>query len=177
MYLLLAFACIFSYKLISNLSRMLMVRYYQNKYEEYIKQQDFDFSLYTSSLKKLFLRGGVQNSLISFTQPAGYGYIESGHAKLFDNMGSLRQDVAALMFKSLSTAEGTYRTRLFECFSPLYWIESVIFLPKNFIAYLGLNENSIAVKLLQVVYWIVTPLLIAFRVSLYEYISQLISKM
>lgn len=76
---------------------------------------------------------------------------------------------------------GVYRMRLIESFSPRYWIETVIFLPSRIIQYLGGKSDSLFAKLLQILYWIFTPLLIAVRDKIYvilaafmEYIQKII---
>ena len=75
------------------------------------------------------------------------------------------------MTRSLSAAKGIFKSRIFEAFSPLYWINCILFLPRNILTYLGLDADGIMSKILQLLYWITTPLIVAFRDSIYEYIA------
>jgi len=170
------FAVILLYKLLSNFSRMIMTKFYQSKYKRYISSRNFDFTVYTYSIKKLFDHAGVAEGSVPYTQPTGYRHLVSGHAHLFDNMGVINVDVIAMMNSCFSKAYGTYRSRIFECLSPLYWIECIIFLPQKILTYLGVKADGLLVKLIQIFYWIITPLTLAFRADIYSYITELISK-
>ena len=54
-------------------------------------------------------------------------------------------------------SKGAYKSKILETFNPLYWIELIIWLPKQFTLFLGLNKELKAVKtiniLLQTIYW------------------------
>ena len=54
-------------------------------------------------------------------------------------------------------SKGAYKAKLLETFNPLYWIELIIWLPKQLTLFLGLNNELKAVKtiniLLQTIYW------------------------
>lgn len=176
MRLFLAFATVFSYKIVSNLSRMVMVRYYQDKYTSYISDKNCDFTMYTYSIKKLFNRANVKEGAVTVATPIGGGYTRTSKALLFENMGVLDYGIIAMMNSCFSKAYGTYQTRLLECFSPLYWIECVIFLPQKILAYLGVKDNGILTKSIQLLYWLSLPLITVFRSQIYTYIAELISK-
>lgn len=173
-YILLGAIIIWGYKLLSNSVRLLMVRVYKAKYLDYVSQQNFNFSVYAPSIRKLFKCAGIIEALIPICEPIGWGKLFTGNASLFDNMGYLREDVPPRMINAFAKAEGTFRMRIMECFSPLYWIECILFLPKKLVGYLGFKEDGIAAKLLQVIYWIATPVFIAVRTSIYGYITDLL---
>lgn len=65
---------------------------------------------------------------------------------------------------------------LLECFSPLYWIQLLFFLPSKLCEFLGISGDRIAIKILQIIYWILTPLILCFRSQLYDLIIQLLQK-
>lgn len=168
--LLILFLCIFSYKLVHNLSCLIRVRYYDKKYSWYLSDSSVRFSENTDAIVYLFKSAGIADRLIPFTQPSGYGYLAQGNASLFQNIGNLREDTVIMMFECFSQAKGTFRHRIVEAFSPIYWIDCVIYLPRKIFEYLGLKEDSIVSKIFQLLYWIATPFLILFRDNFYQYI-------
>lgn len=176
MKLAICFAAIFLYKLVSNISGLLRTNYYQNKYQDFVSSKGgVNFTSYSHSVKRLFESANVPDAPLAVCKPAGYGHIMTGSASLFENMGYIGPDSVGMMINCFSKAYGTYRARIFESFSPLYWINSIIFLPKKLLEYIGLSGESIFVKIAQVIYWIATPSLIFFRNDIYNYIAALIS--
>lgn len=175
--LLIAFAAIVVYKLISNLVNLLRCIYYENKYMEFLASRKFNFAEYTYPVKKLFQRAGIGDSSFQFAQPIGWGQLATGTARVTDNMNVLDDRVVANMATMFSVAKGTYKSRTLESLNPLYWIECVIFLPKKLMEYFGVSGEKSGVKILQVIYWILAPLLVGFRTQIYEYIANLIGKM
>ena len=77
---------------------------------------------------------------------------------------------------SFRTAKGECKARILESFNPLYWIETILNLPRIILGYFGLNQNSVSAKILQCIYWLLVPLLLAFRGQIYEYVIALLNK-
>lgn len=63
---------------------------------------------------------------------------------------------------------------MLECLSPLYWIQLLFFLPSKLCEFLGISGDKIAIKVLQIVYWVLTPLVLCFRSQLYSFVTQLL---
>ena len=51
---------------------------------------------------------------------------------------------------------GVYKTRTLEALNPLHWVETLIFLPREILNYLGVSQANVVSKLLQLIYWFVT---------------------
>lgn len=169
-----AFLCIFLYKLLNSLIGLLKTRYYARLYERYLLKSDIDFREHTQSVEKLFKGAGLPDSTIPVCQPVGWGQIMTGETSLFYNLANQRSDIVGLVLQNFSIARGSYRSKILECFSPLYWINFVIFLPSKLIRYIGFSPDGVFSKILQVIYWFATPLLIYFRSNIYNFVSQLI---
>ncbi|MDO5785886.1 MAG: hypothetical protein Q4P20_12575 [Eubacteriales bacterium] len=169
-YLAICFLALFGYRLITNICALVRVIHYEKKYMKYLSSQNTDFSEHTDSVVQLFKAAGVSDLLIPFTKPAGFGMVAHGSTSLFANIGNLRNETVAMMHNCFSKAKGTFRHRIVETFSPLFWINCVIFLPRRILEYLGIKGDSILVKLFQLVYWIVTPFLVAFRDEVYQHV-------
>lgn len=152
---------------------LIQLNYYGKKYTEYLSEQNFVFAEYTSSIVRLFKLAGVKNKLIPFTQPSGYGFLAQGNTYLFDNMGNLQEYPVGLMIQSFAEAKGTLKRHILENFSPIFWINCLLFLPRSIMEYLGVKGDTLIVKLFQLLYWFSTPFLLAFREQIYQYILSL----
>ena len=73
----------------------------------------------------------------------------------------MNEDVVGLMLHFFAEAKGFFKTGLLECISPLYWIQTILFLPSRLCEYMGISDSQVFVKILQLAYWILTPILIA----------------
>lgn len=104
----------------------------------------------------------------------GYRKVASYNASITDNLSSKRADIVAGALEMFDKTVGVFRMRFLESISPLFWIEFFIFLPRRIVNYLGGEPDRIPVKLLQLIYWVAAPLLIAFRTEFYEFIITLI---
>lgn len=67
-----------------------------------------------------------------------------------------------------------YKYKYSENFSIAYWIRLIIFLPSNVVNYLGLKDDSIIAKLLNIIYWIFIPLLTVMRSNLIFIVHELL---
>ena len=173
-YALFIFFIFFIYKFISNTVSWLKIRYYRKRYINYITNPNFDFMVYTESITKLFQRAGIKQDLSKTCEYLGAGLFSPGKFSLFKNMGVLREDIPPKMINLFSRAEGAFRARALECFSPFYWIESLLFLPQKIIKYIGLNSDNVFSRISQILYWIIVTLLVAFRTNIYHYILELL---
>lgn len=169
------FACLL-FRLLTSVSGYIRTKYYERKYMDYLSHKIDSFTEYTAPIVKLFKEANVDDSSVAVADPVGFGYIRTGNASVFQNMAVLRTDVAAMVQRSFKKAIGTYRSRIIECFSPLFWVKYVLYLPSHILEYIGLDANSVTTKIIQVVYWILTPLLIVCRTELYELIVQLLTQ-
>ena len=174
-YLIIGFVCIFAYRLITNISAFIRVKYYDNEYTMYLSHPERPFAENTSAVVQLFKAAGMKDRQIPFVQPVGYGQILQGHTSLFSNIENRREDVVANMMQCFSEARGTFKHRIIETFSPLFWINQILFLPRTILEFLGIKPESIIVKLFQLVYWLTTPLLVVFRDNICQYILSLIN--
>lgn len=151
--LLIILAIAFITKLLTNIARFFLVRFYRETYRRYLTSPDMDFAVYTASIKKLFDCAGVEDVPLVSLKYGGYGQLLTEKGKLFENMDSLRADIPEKMSSCFSRAEGVFRSRALECFSPAFWINGILFLPEKAAEYLGAKEKGTFVKFLQKLYW------------------------
>lgn len=121
---------------------------------------------------------GVKDKFIPVTQATGYGQIATASISVFDNILNQRQDVAQIVLESLLEAKGNYWSKFVNSFNPFFWLRIIIFIPKYLFSYLGLKEESIVIKIFQILYWIIavisTFLITIFPEEIKEFIFSII---
>lgn len=166
--LLYIFLVILLLKLLINLSKYVQCKRYRDKYLEWLlKGQTWQLVEHKSQVIKLFEDAGVEDSVCGVAEPLGYGRILTGGVSVFANFPSGREDFASITMRMFHQAIGVYRSRMLQTFNPLYWLESVINLPKQVLSYLGVPPESTVIKIAQLIYWIVGSLL-SFLFALYR---------
>lgn len=98
---------------------------------------------------------GVKDKYISITQPLGFGKVVSCRVSVFDNLLSYRSDIATTVRDLLLEAKGNYWYKFINSINPFYWIKLILYIPKNVLSGLGMDTDSLFIKLFQLVYWII----------------------
>jgi hypothetical protein len=172
------FIFLFVFKLTSNIYFFMRTNSLQTKYKSWIKNLDPNFYTYKSEIIELLKRASVKDLGIASAEPLGFGYISTHSASVFLNFPNLHKSHVSAALRMFDEAIGTYRLRIKECFSPLYWIEQILFLPKNVLLYLNLDPNKTSFKisnlLLSFIWWLFLLFLNAFRDRLKEAIIYVI---
>ena len=173
-YLLFIFLLIAAYKLLNNLSLFIRTNYYSKKYNKYLSDSKNDFVQYVPMTTKLFKAADLQERVFTAVEPIGYNRIQTSTVYHYINLANRRSDIVGATLSCFDQSKAIFKNRLLETFSLLYWLRTILFLPKQLFVYLGASTDGIFVKVVQVIYWLATPLLIAFRDRIYQYISALL---
>ena len=110
------------------------------------------------SIIKLLKKAGIEDTDQPITELAGYGMVRSSTFSVFKNIGVRRQEIVEIINGDLREAKSVYRNRIFETFNPIYWIETIFYLPQIISGYLGFKSNSLIVKLFQILWWIIAAI-------------------
>lgn len=114
---------------------------------------------------------------MGFSQPVGWGYVETGQASVIDNFPSAREDFFYACRGMIHEAKGVYKKRIFETFNPLYWIEAVINMPREVLTYFGLSAENVITKIAQVLWW-TFGVIASFTYALYKpQVDELVKKL
>lgn len=131
---------------------------YRNKYLEYLNEQTGRQANYINGHRQKIItilsKAGIEDTTIALAQPVGYGQLATGNASVFENMANLRVDVAGAMVNKVREAPYVYRSRMLEAFNPIYWIEFLIFLPRNTLGYLGVKPDTLLVRIGQLIWFL-----------------------
>lgn len=147
------FLIIFFYKIISNLYNLIFLTIIGNKYDKFIKSEYSYFSIFVPSFRKIIDKSDLSYRLI---------YVDLYCTNDYDNVIEIIRDALAI-----------FLNRILESLNPLYWIETIINLPKTALIYLGLPSESVFIKALQLIWWILAPICIIFRDKLLSFLPQL----
>lgn len=113
-----------------------------------------------TKLINLINKAGINNdTYIPTAQPIGYSQVATCNANVLDNFPSRRKDFAVITYRIINDALGVYKHRMWSVFNPLWWIDKIIFLPSSLAAYLGFDINRVAVKISNIIWWIVSFIL------------------
>lgn len=96
---------------------------------------------------------GVDDKHIPVTEAVGYGQIASGNVSVFQNILNPRQDIALTVMDLLLEAKGNYWSKFINSINPFYWLRIILYIPKYLLSFLGINSDSLLIKIFQLVYW------------------------
>lgn len=141
-------------KFLINFSRFNQSKWYYSKYKKYITKPTWGFVEHEHQIVKLFRDAGVEDNRVPMIEPLGYGKILTGQTSVFSNISITREDVVGSVRHMFHQTIGIYRSRMLETINPLYWIESIIFLPKRILNYVGVSSEKVVIKVFQIIYWL-----------------------
>lgn len=121
-----------------------------------MSDESYDIS-HTSAEVKELLKDYADN-FIPHVQPAGLGVVHSMKVKILSQYPSSIEEIAIAQINIFREALSKFKYEIKQCFNPFYWIDAVIWLPKNIVLFLGFNDDLKAVKainiFLQLAYWL-----------------------
>lgn len=160
---------ILAYKFVDNLVKYLRCLNLRNRYVDYLMTDTGIEKLLQAKkdVQSLIFGANVENYSIPWTQPAGFGLVNTMKPSVLGQFPSRIDVFAQSTLRMFEEAIGVYKRRMFETFNPLYWVDAAIWLPKRFLSYLGINNTNFAAKalhcLFQGAYWLATAAFIAYN--------------
>ncbi len=164
------------YKLICSIIDLIKVKYYKKLYISYLSNKSSKIFQYKTSCITLFKKLNISDAKIPITQKTGYGQLANFTTSLFNNFPDNTTLFTHETLRIFQDAIGICKTHIFECLSIRYWINCIIFLPKNILCYLNVSAESIFIKICQVIYWISGILITLFSTDIYNIIKSLIMR-
>ncbi|MBK7378584.1 MAG: hypothetical protein IPJ03_06210 [Ignavibacteriales bacterium] len=108
-------------------------------------------------IKKIVLNTGIQDQTQTYMKPLGLGFAKEKGISALDNIAYLNSEIMESSREILTRAKGYYKIHMLKSFNPLFWIEFIVFLPKEILKYLGIPENekisSLIIRIFQLIYW------------------------
>lgn len=171
---IIAFVSVLAYKFISNIIYYFKILHFRQLYYDYLNRKSNNISIYKRTIINLFKKAGIKDAFIPMAQPMGYGQIANFKSSIFTNFPNLLQPHVSGTLSMFDEAIGIYKSRIFEAFSPLYWIDCIIFLPRNIFQYIGFDSEKMFIKIFQIIWWIFAPVGVIFRTSLLNFVKHIL---
>jgi hypothetical protein len=183
MNLLWVLLAIFAYKFVDNLVKWFKCINLKDQYVDYLMTNNGVGKLLQSkkSVQDLILSAGVSDYKVPWTQPAGYGLVHTMQPSVLSQFPSRLEPFEQTTLRMFEEAIGVYKNRVWESLSPLYWINVVIWLPKRFLVYLGINDSNFTAKIInslfQFLYWLAGLAFIAYNDEFKLFLLAIIERM
>ncbi len=181
--LLILFLFCIAFKFSYNYTRYRKTIKLSQKYLKWLSDYDSveNMTTYKQDILKLFKQAKVEDMFISVAQNVGFGKVTTSTCSIADNLFTRRKDIAAGVLELFDAVIGYYRSAYKSAFSPLYWIETIVFLPKVIIEYIGADLEKTAVRVVNVIltalWWIFATVITLYKVEIINVLQSLLNKL
>lgn len=93
-------------------------------------------------IKRRILKMGMKDNYHPHVEPAGYGQLLTANISVLDNLLQNNQAIQEKARRLLSDAQGYSAVTARRHLHPIYWLETLIFLPKALASGLGLDDGK-----------------------------------
>ena len=174
-HLFIGFLLVLLYKVTVNSIRYFECKKFKKEYFEWLKEQNPTFPTNRRHIIDLFTNAQIQDLRFPTAKPVGYGKIATFNSSVFTNFPSNIENQVHATVRFFDEATGVYRERIFESFNPIYWINLIIFLPKNVLHYLGVKPENVLVKIVQIIWWFLGVLIGVFKDEIIQNLRSIIT--
>jgi hypothetical protein len=141
-----------------NFSKMISTYKVRKKYEEWMFEKKHNVFNLEPRIKKLLLDAKIEDHSVPYTKPlaimGGNLFYSKGRYSVFSNISANNKKINTIVVQKLLQAYGIYRYRAIESINPIFWIETIILLPKKVLNYLNVKSNLVK-DIIQILYWII----------------------
>ena len=113
----------------------------------------------TTEIKRRVEKSGIQNPVYSYMDAKGYGYVGQEQLSTLDNLLYLNQNIQSSAVAVLKRTRGHFKNETIKSINPLFWLETIFFLPKAIVSASGIDASSklaeTGLKITQIIYWLV----------------------
>lgn len=111
-------------------------------------------------IKKVVLKTGIRDQTQTYMKPLGLGFAKEKGISALDNLAYLNSEIMESSREIIKRAKGYYKIYAFKSFNPIFWIEFIVFMPKEILKYIGVTEeekiSSLVIRIFQILYWIIS---------------------
>jgi len=111
-------------------------------------------------IKRIVLKTGVSDYIHTYMEPVGYGAVQQKSMSAIDNILYKNIDILKESRDILLRAKGYYKVEALKCINPIYWIEFIVFLPREIIRYFSTKNDSkptsVLTNIIQILYWLIS---------------------
>jgi hypothetical protein len=149
------FVAVILIKAVINLHRLRRCQHYLEAYLAFLKKPNWDLVEHKSAVIKLFIDSGIHDYSVPYMPPPNVIKATIPFISVMNQFPTHSAgDVEQLTIRMFHEAIGVYRRRIRESFSPMYWLDFLIHLPKKVLTYLSVPAESLFIKFAQIIWWI-----------------------
>ena len=108
-------------------------------------------------IKKIIMESGLEDQIISWKESMGLGFANTKKMSTIDNLTISNPKILGSGQMALSRAKGYYKHQAIKSFNPIFWVELVVFLPKEIVSFTGLKSEKksflLTLNFVQLIYW------------------------
>lgn len=172
--LLIVFAFVVVYKLLTNYIHLKQVQQYEKEFIGFLSDDSYLIDEHKLQTIDLFKKAGIKDIQTPVSQSMGHGQIANFGASVFTNFPMAQKAIAEPALIMFRNAIGIYKTRMRDAVNPVYWIDLVVFFPKNILCYIGLDSETSAFKLWNVfltfIWWSICTTVAIFQPEIKDFI-------
>lgn len=180
-YIIIGFGCILLYKFLSNLYYYLDCKRLKSIYIAWIRGENNNCMYTKAKVLKLFKRAHIKDAAFFQSEHVGYGQIASYNIQAMSNYPLLNEDHMNYTFRAYDEAIGYFKDEMLNSFNPIYWIDTIIFLPKTILEYIGADTEKVSSKILNVIltaiWWVITAFGVIYHDKIISIIQDFLDKL
>ncbi|MGL4572923.1 MAG: hypothetical protein ACRCVJ_17885 [Clostridium sp.] len=174
------FFIFFCYRLIDSVCSFIKIRSLHKMYIDWLSGKPSNICYSNKETIILFKKAKIRDSGIPVVEPLGYGRAASYTASIFESFPNNREDFVYVTDKLFFDATGTFLLNIKNCFNPLFWINSILFAPKMYLEYLGIDTSTIIMKfftsIITLFFWIAGAATTMFSSEIKDFIITFFKK-
>ena len=180
-YALWALAAVFAFKLVSNISKLIKTDYYLDRLQSMVHtNQAVSLLEDVEQVRVLAKSAGVEEDEV----PALFQTDNIVGVAKYSSVRNLAPDIPFIYQTNLSillACKGKFKSRIWECFSPLYWIKSIVFLPATLFNYCGFPPETSWAKLCNVIltgiWWVIGIFYTGIRSEIIDFLKTIVQNL
>jgi hypothetical protein len=136
---------------------------------------------YTQDITKLLKQAKVNDIIIPISQRISGNQTVTTRSSVINNIISHHVQITLHAVDLFDSAIGYYRSAYKEAFNPLFWIETLVFLPRSIMSYIGIDNDKLSSKALNVIFtafwWLTCTFLAYFKSEIINLIQAFLQKL
>lgn len=180
-YIVIGFICIVFYKFLSNLYYYLNCKKLKSIYLDWISGENNNCMYTKAKVLKVFKRAHIKDAAIFQSEYTGCGQIANYSIRALSNYPLLDKTHMNYTLRAYDESIGYFKDEMINSFNPIYWIDFILFLPKNILEYVGADIEKVSSKILNVIltaiWWIITTFGVIYHDKIISIIQNFLDKL
>lgn len=164
-----------------NLYYFLLCKHLYKIYKEWCLYLNNNCPQTKSKVLRIFKKAHIKDCIIPVSEPSGYGKVASYSSRVFDNYPAIDERCIVFTNRAYEEALGYFKYGMIDSINPFYWIETIVFLPKSVLDYIGIDTDKVSSKILNVlltlIWWIIATFGVLYKDNIISIINNFINSL